>query len=168
MPLGSGVTCVFADGHVVSLIGPTRSAREQDMLVSHELLHPILNTLFDHERGLRRALFESQCVFDQVVAANPHSVLTRFVYNSWESYWSEAVVRAISHRLSGVPQAASAALFVGPYLDGALREFEQQPGSFAEANVHAMQGLRRQLCGRPPRLAQAAVLAAQPVQLARH
>ncbi len=147
MPLGSGVTCVFSDGHFIMLVGPTLSRQEGDMLVTHELLHPALAQLLAQTPQLRLALQRSACVYTQAVQHNPQSLLTRYVYTSWESYLSEVLVRSISHKLSGVPEYAAAAFEVAPVVAQHLRAYETHGGSFIAATVRLTEALSRSMCG---------------------
>jgi hypothetical protein len=146
MPQGSGVTCVFSDGHFVMLIGPTASAQQQDLLVSHELTHPVLNQLFQHDPRLQVALANSQCVYDSVLRAAPGNVLTRYVYTTWESYLSETLVRSISHHLTHQPEVAQAAFVVAPRVAAALRTYEASDRTFVDATLHTLEALRRERC----------------------
>lgn len=169
MPPGSGVTCIYGDGHFVMLIGPTHSRREQDMLVTHELLHPILNALFKRERRFGLTLAKTACVFAQVTAQNPSSTLTRYVYDTWESYLSETLVRSISHRLTGVGESRRTSFLVAPRIGESLARFEAEPNAaFIDATLEAMEALRRQWCPGSVLLAHAPAAAAAPVGRAGH
>jgi hypothetical protein len=154
MPQGSGVTCVFSDGHFVMLIGPTATAQQQDLLVSHELTHPVLNQLFQHDPRLQVAMANTQCVYDSVLRAAPGNVLTRYVYTTWESYLSETLVRSISHHLTHVPEVAQAAFVVAPRVSVALRAFEASDRSFVDVTLHTLESLRRERCNGDLTLAQ--------------
>ncbi len=148
MPVGSGVTCVYADNHFVMLIGPTRNEHDRDVLITHELTHPVLNQLFRHNPHVRLALAESQCVFDHVLEEAHGAILTRYVYNTWESYLSEIMVRSISHRVTRQPEPISSAFVLAPHVGASLNTYERSTGTFVEAAVHTMQGLRRERCAQ--------------------
>ena len=151
MPFGSGVTCVFSDAHFVMIIGPTLNPREQDLLISHELTHPLLNQLLRADRRMRVALNDSECVFDAIRHNTPNAVLTRYVYNTWESYFSESLVRSISHRMIFLPDPANG-FVLASFLDDELTHYETGHTPFVEAMLHSLSVLHRDWCLGPPQM----------------
>ena len=151
MPFGSGVTCVYSDGHFVMLIGPTHTTRDEDLLIAHELTHPLLNTLFRNDRRLRLALSESECVFDSIRHDSQSGVLTRYVYNTWESYFSESLVRSLSHHVVGITDPG-VGFTLASFLDQQLTHYEAQSTSFTDTALRTLEALRRDYCYGPPQV----------------
>lgn len=105
MPRNTAVTAIFGDEHFVTIVGPALQQNEQDALISHEITHPIIQQRLHHSAQMTADFDASTCVFDAVAQSGDEDVtLIRRVYNTWESYFSEAVVRSITAEL--YPQAA--------------------------------------------------------------
>jgi hypothetical protein len=145
MPGGSGVTSMYSDGHFVMLLGPTTSAPEAETLIAHELTHPILNHLFKTDPRARRALHNAECVFDYVRRDPDAARVTTYVYNGWESYYAESLVRVISHHLMHTPELGHGFL-LAPALTWELERYETGRFSFPEFTVRSLAKLTRDYC----------------------
>ncbi len=146
MPPGSGVTSLFADGHFLMVIGPSDSIPEQDMLISHELLHPIVHALIHTDSALWARLQADSCSFDAIASGDPQNVLTHFVYTSWESYLSEVLVRSISHRLAGVANPAVDPFVIAPLVQQELQVFEHGQLPLTQAIGQLSRQLAQRYC----------------------
>jgi hypothetical protein len=145
MPGGSGVTSMYADGHFVMLLGPTLSVPEAETLIAHELTHPLLNHLFKADPRARRALHNAECVFDYVRRDPDAARVTAYVYNGWESYYAESLVRAISHHLMHTPELGHGFVLT-PALTWELERYETGRFSFSEFTIRSLAKLSRDYC----------------------
>jgi hypothetical protein len=146
MPQGSGVTTLFTGGRFIMLIGPTLQIRDQNMLVTHELLHPLVNATIHGNLSLQMALEADQCSFERIVQDAPNNVLTQYVYTTWESYLSEVMVRSISHRLAGVAEPSRDPFVIAADVAAHLNTFERSSGSLADATRRLSNDLAQHLC----------------------
>ncbi len=148
MPEQSAVTSVYADDHFLMVVGPALSAQGQDALISHELTHPIVHHALHNESGLLSQLRHSDCVFAEVRDAKGESaLLTHYVYNTWESYFSEALVRGITSRLYPGVAHAHRALLVANDIDLELKSFESTRNALPEAMHGMLSQLQAGYCG---------------------
>lgn len=105
MPTGSGVTSIYTDNHYNVILGPSANRVEAQTLLAHELSHPIINAFFKRDERAKRILAHSTCVYKAVQYDPDGQMGIGSVYTNWEAYFSETVVRAISHHLMNTPEA---------------------------------------------------------------
>ena len=148
MPEQSAVTSVYGDDHFLMVVGPALSAQGQDALITHELTHPIVHHALHNMRGLLAQLRSSDCVFAEVRDAKGEStLLTHYVYNTWESYFSEALVRGITARLYPGVAHAHRALLVSDDIALELKAFEGSRDTLPEAMPGMLSQLHAGYCG---------------------
>lgn len=99
MPTGSGVTSIYTDNHYNVILGPSANHADAQTLLAHELSHPIINAFFKHDERAKRILAHSTCVYKAVQYDPDGQMGIGSVYTNWEAYFSETLVRAISHHL---------------------------------------------------------------------
>jgi hypothetical protein len=151
MPTGSGVTSVYSDDHFIMVLGPTLTPVDADTLLSHELLHPLLNNIFKGDSRLRIALRNAQCVYDYIKRNPAGEMATRYVYSNWESYFSESLVRATSHHLTATVETG-AGFMLTPTLGWELEHYDTENERFNELIMQALAKLNRDYCIGPSML----------------
>lgn len=147
MPIDSGVTTVYAQGAALTVLGPATTPAAMRQTLMHELAHPIVHGVFAPGAPPAVALTDSHCAFTLVRQDPGLQPGLLGVYGRWDSYFSEALVRAMAVRL--VPDApARSHVPLERRLIAALQLYETLGVPFAQFTTETLDGLRRDLCQR--------------------
>jgi hypothetical protein len=134
---GNGVNAELPDGTVLFVVGPALDSGTASMVLAHELAHrPVDRVLADP--AVVDALEASRCAF--VPIAVHHG------YNTWRSFFAEALVRSLSYRLQGIDALDTGFVFEAE-LAADLQRWEAGEGaSFGEAVRGMLDGIRTRHC----------------------
>ena len=142
MPADAAVTSVFPDGRIWLVVGPTASPRQDSALIAHELAHPLLQAAIDASPRLRHALAESRCTYAAVQARGESPLLIRMVYTTWETYFTEALIRGSIDDLFPAATAHELPLVLEPTLARALAQAHRR----GRTGSHAIEDLLGHPC----------------------
>lgn len=135
---GTGVNAELPGGEVLLVVGPDADPEQPELVLVHELAHqPIFRVL--NRPGASRALEASACAFEMV--------RERYGYETWQSYFAESLVRALSYRLKGVAVRDTGFVFERELYDALVAWEAQEDGDFEEAVVQMLEGIRAGRCG---------------------
>lgn len=124
----NGVNAQLPDGTVLFLVGPATDPADVPLVLAHEMAHQPVDRILRSER-LARALDASACAFAKVQE--------RYGYDSWRSFFAEALVRSLSYRLRDVPPRDTGLVWEA-FLTERLRAYESRPDQSFEEAVEAM------------------------------
>jgi hypothetical protein len=145
MPAGSGVTSIFSDNHYAIILGPSASEADAETLLAHELAHPIINAFFHTDARAQRALQNAACVFDAVRQDPQGRAGMSGVYTAWDVYFSETLVRSISHHIMQTTEAADG-FILQPTVAWELQRYDANHCAFEELMVRSLTKLQGTFC----------------------
>jgi hypothetical protein len=145
MPARSGVTSIFADNHYAIILGPSATPADAETLLAHELAHPIVSAFFHHDARALRALQNASCVFDAVRKDPRGQAGIGGVYTAWEVYFSETLVRSISHHIMRTTEAADG-FILQPTMAWELQRYDANHCAFEELMVRSLIKMENSFC----------------------
>lgn len=133
----NGANVELRDGSILMVVGPSADTSGRSMILFHEMAHlPVSRVL--SRPAAAAALKVSGCALD--------TIEQRRGYDTWRSFFAEALVRSLSYRLEGVP-ARDTGLVFEHELTASLEKWEATPEiPFEEAVVAMLNGIADQHC----------------------
>lgn len=145
LPTGAALSSMFSEADVGILLGPSASCNQEETLLVHELLHPLLNFFVTHNPRAQNSLALASCVFYAARENRRASFAATKVYAQWDVYFTETTVRVLSHRIAGTP-GDNDGFLLAREVDWELDRFEVEHFGFENLWTRSLARLESRFC----------------------